>query len=206
MVDLASQIIVKLNLNSSLQLKKPIRGLPGYTVYDLINAIISTSSIDEAASLLGYSNNPVKQSIRQVLYPIYTDRSCRFGEKTPGTSPWSYTLLSEIGYRMCWSCNSILPFSSFYKDSAEALGVSKECSSCRVHRTRLYKVDVKERTPPWADLVAIRKFYNDCPKGFHVDHIIPLKGKLVSGLHVVSNLQYLPAAENLAKSNKYTIY
>lgn len=61
---------------------------------------------------------------------------------------------------------------------------------------------LKDATPKWANKRDIRYFYVNCPPGYHVDHIFPLHGKTVSGLHVLENLQYLPAEENLRKGNK----
>ena len=53
------------------------------------------------------------------------------------------------------------------------------------------------------DKKEIAEFYRNCPKGYHVDHIIPLNGENISGLHTIGNLQYLLATENLRKSNKF---
>lgn len=72
-------------------------------------------------------------------------------------------------------------------------------------RAKLYRTRKTKQLPIWANQEKIKEIYLNCPKGYHVDHIIPLKGKLVSGLHVETNLQYLPAKENLAKRNLYEI-
>lgn len=72
-------------------------------------------------------------------------------------------------------------------------------------RNAKYRATKLRQTPPWSETDLIREFYVNCPEGYHVDHIVPLQGELVSGLHVAYNLQYLPASENLSKSNKHTI-
>ena len=69
---------------------------------------------------------------------------------------------------------------------------------------------VKERTPAWANLEDIRKVYALAKKiskktgvPHEVDHIIPLNGENVSGLHVFENLQIITKEENRSKSNKF---
>ena len=63
---------------------------------------------------------------------------------------------------------------------------------------------VQHATPPWADRVAAKEIYKNArAEGLHVDHIVPLKGKNVCGLHVHYNLQPLPPKENLIKGNRY---
>lgn len=67
---------------------------------------------------------------------------------------------------------------------------------------RLRQIAKLRATPKWADLEEIKKIYSNRPDGYHVDHIVPLKGKTICGLHVSWNLQYLPAKDNWKKGNK----
>jgi len=58
-------------------------------------------------------------------------------------------------------------------------------------------------TPRWADLDGIKAFYQACPEGHTINHIIPLINENVCGLHTLDNLQYLTDTENKQKNNSF---
>lgn len=67
-----------------------------------------------------------------------------------------------------------------------------------------------QRTVPWADQNIIRFFYatrayisQQTGGQWHVDHIIPMRGRNVSGLHTHHNLRVIPAVENMKKGNRF---
>ncbi len=64
---------------------------------------------------------------------------------------------------------------------------------------------VKQATPKWVNKKELYKIYQNCLPGYHIDHIIPITHPLICGLHVPWNLQYLPAIENIKKSNKLEV-
>ena len=77
------------------------------------------------------------------------------------------------------------------------------------------KKHIKRATPKWVDkdhMWLIKEAYELAQLrtkqfGFswHVDHIVPIQGELVSGLHVIENLQVIPAIENIKKKNKFEV-
>lgn len=81
-----------------------------------------------------------------------------------------------------------------------------------LHYSKLRKLAQKQRTPTWLNKEQKKQilwFYKESKRlkdetdiVYHVDHIIPLCGKTVCGLHVPWNLQVLEGKENLEKSNK----
>lgn len=59
-------------------------------------------------------------------------------------------------------------------------------------------------TPLWADLNKIAQVYKVAAEwGLTVDHVVPLQGETVCGLHVHNNLQLMKAGDNFAKHNKF---
>jgi hypothetical protein len=82
------------------------------------------------------------------------------------------------------------------------------------HNASLAKRRARElqALPSWANLNAIKIEYSLakwCSEvtgiPYEVDHIIPLQGKRVSGLHVANNLQVIPKSDNRKKHNQFHI-
>lgn len=73
-----------------------------------------------------------------------------------------------------------------------------------VQRVRLRDMALEQRTPTWANREAIDAIYAEARRtNMTVDHIVPLRGKTVSGLHVESNLQLLTHEQNARKGNRF---
>lgn len=77
-------------------------------------------------------------------------------------------------------------------------------------RNALRKKSVKKATPKWANKKKIIEYYDKACEmqriegvKYHVDHIVPIRGKNVCGLHVHWNLQIIKAQDNLKKGNKF---
>lgn len=76
-------------------------------------------------------------------------------------------------------------------------------------KSERYRRRTREAIPAWFDAEKALKIYEDARRlseetgiPHEVDHITPIQGEMVSGLHWHGNLQILTRTENRAKSNK----
>lgn len=74
------------------------------------------------------------------------------------------------------------------------------------------RLRVKQQCPIWTNSEKIQAIYAEAVRltaetgiKHHVDHEIPLRGRLISGLHVDTNLRAIPATVNMRKYNKFEV-
>lgn len=99
-------------------------------------------------------------------------------------------------------------YATWFAANAEALAEGSEREAAvKKGRNASYAATFRARQlkaiPPWADLTAIEKVYVEGAKRkMHVDHVYPLQGEKVCGLHVADNLALLSPEDNLRKGNR----
>lgn len=99
----------------------------------------------------------------------------------------------------------VVDHSSHYRKNAEYYKI----------KASFRKESVRQATPKCltkehkVDIINVYRHAHDCSvvtgEKYHVDHIVPLKGEQVCGLHVPWNLQVLPAEVNIIKSNSFVV-
>jgi hypothetical protein len=205
MDEILNSIYVKYNLNPDAWFVKPYKPYKlGITVEQILTQIIECRTIKEAMKTLGYEESAFRYNINN-LFPNHNK---------PNKQTWHYWILNQTEFKWCCDCKDILHKSNFSFDKSQYDGLNNRCKYCEQIKyknnvgqfkanTAKRRAAQLQRTPKWANLLNIEIFYNKCPEGYHVDHIVPLQGDTVSGLHVENNLQYLLAKDNLSKSNKF---
>lgn len=126
-------------------------------------------------------------------------------EKETDVSTWIAKLadnnLIEIGFTSPEI--KILDFKKYFSRKSDPFKSS--------HYSGIRRAKKLKATPEWADLKKIKDIYksaitkSNINATYHVDHIVPLQGKNVCGLHVEFNLQIITSTENIKKSNKFEI-
>jgi len=138
-------------------------------------------------------------------------RYCSYcGENKPyNPTAKRHSVASGFHMGRCWAC-----FTEYNRARSKLLAPEdrarysrnwdRKYPAKRLALNRKYELAKQNRVPPWANLERIEAIYQEAAtKGLTVDHVIPLRGKLVSGLHVENNLQLLTKSENSKKGNKY---
>ena len=126
--------------------------------------------------------------------------------------------------KKCWCCKESLSLLFFSKDKSNKQGYATSCKTCSAFRNKQWKALNRDKwraikskyrasklqaTPYWSDLQRVSVFFEYAylcskvlGKAFQVDHIVPLQGKTVCGLHVPANLQILTSFDNISKKNR----
>ena len=161
------------------------------------------------------------------------DYACVLGETLQEYDNFYVMPRMKDGYsNVCKSCEKVRQSERYERNRTEVLEKTKAYGKANRHVTRkasskYHKLNkdksakraAKRRaqklkaTPEWLSndqLLFIESFYTqarDCElvsgEKYHVDHIVPLQGRNVCGLHVPWNLQVLPSDINISKSNQH---
>lgn len=204
-----NQILQKLNVDGNVIVKKAWGHMPAYTYSDVITRLLASEGKIPVTDIFVEMSKPTS---RDLLKKVFNR------ERLHGGHNWYAHALSLINKRQCTTCKNIKETTEYYKDNRSYDGCRSVCIECDqaykdMHRranlgqyaatASKYRANKHLALVPWADTDEIKAIYDNCPEGKEVDHIIPIQGTIVCGLHCKHNLQYLPVSDNRSKSNKF---
>jgi len=158
-----------------------------------------------------FINKPPKLDFRDWLLGLINVRECTSCKYIKSLEDFSIDTRKYNGKQShCKLCKSTTGlernYSKLHYIANKPMYIAKEA------KRRAAKL---QRTPSWLtdedhwmfeEIYSLTKLREELTGiKWHVDHIIPLQGEIVCGLHVPTNLQVITATENLSKSNKFNI-
>lgn len=169
-------------------------------------------------------DNPESHKNYQKRYRQTHDQSLKEKQKSYYNENREYILNRNREYYHSNKEQILSQKKEYYLDNKDAILKSQNSAESKERKRQWRKNNLDKdaaksakrrastNVPQWADLDKIRDVYAWAKLAtavtgveHHVDHIVPLQGKSVSGLHVENNLQVLPWWENLEKSNKISL-
>lgn len=214
-------LLQEFNIPPDDYVRPPRARHPGWTNRYFLSLIVEHETGPKIKEYEGCGEQTINRAFKKLLWPIT-------GPLNGGNETFKNKLFNLVSIKYCPICYKVLNYTNFDKDANDSYGRASQCKSCTsiknasfyAHNKDTYHKkyiednredytarNAKRRatklnaTPSWANLSLIREIYR-CAEGMHVDHIIPLQGATVCGLHVENNLQYLTPEENMKKSNK----
>jgi hypothetical protein len=137
------------------------------------------------------------------------EKARRFAAKNPGVLPARSKAWREANPEKSKAGNTSWRERNVerYKEMKAAW---RKAKAGDVNETQMRRyAEKRKRTPKWADIEKIRKVYALAARfralgcDFQVDHVIPLLGKTVCGLHVHNNLAIIERKRNQSKLNRF---